>query len=150
VKGVARKYAALAAEPPVAAEAHIRAGLVLYRIADNETAIGHLLQVPKLTNDPFLVHLSHLIEGIVRERQGQDEAAIAAYRAALQVVPRAQTASTMLVARLMKIGRISEAAQVADGFFEGGPPGADPWRLYRLGDFRSWPALMTRLRAVFQ
>ena len=83
VKGVARKYAALASEAPIAAEAHIRAGLVSYRIADNEAAIGHLLQVPKLTDDPFLVHLSHLIEGIVRERQGQDEAAITAYRAAL-------------------------------------------------------------------
>lgn len=150
VKGVARKYAALAAEAPIAAEAHIRAGLVSYRIADNDAAIGHLSQVPKLTDDPFLVHLSYLIEGIVRERQGQDEAAITSYRAALKVLPRAQTATTMLVARLMKVGRISEAAQVAESFFDGGSPAADPWRLYRLGDFRSWPALMTRLRAEFQ
>ena len=45
---------------------------------------------------------------------------------------------------------MSEAAQVAESFFEGGPPVVDPWRLYRLGDFRSWPSLMTRLRAEFQ
>jgi tetratricopeptide (TPR) repeat protein len=152
VRGVARKYAALATalESPVAAEAHIRAGLVSFRIANHEAALGHLQQVPKLSTDPFLVHLSHLIEGIVRERQGQDAGAIAAYRAALQVVPRAQTATTMLVARLMKTGRISEAAEVADSFFDDGPPAPDPWRLYRLGDYRSWPALMARLRAEFQ
>ena len=39
-------------------------------------AIDHLSQVQKLTEDPFLVHLSRLIEGIVRERQGQDEEAV--------------------------------------------------------------------------
>ena len=150
VRYVAQRYATLASEPPVAAEAHIRAALVSYRIANNDAAIGHLSQVQKLTEEPFLVHLSRLIEGIVREREGRDDEAVTAYRAALQAVPGAQTATTMLVARLMKLGRVSEAAQVADSFFEGGPPVVDPWRLYRLGDFRSWPSLMTRLRAEFR
>jgi len=150
VRYVAQRYATLASEPPVAAEAHIRAALVSYRIANNDAAMDHLSQVQKLTEDPFLVHLSRLIEGIVRERQGQDEEAVTAYRAALRAVPGAQTATTMLIARLMKLGRVSEAAQVAESFFEGGPPVVDPWRLYRLGDFRSWPSLMTRLRAEFR
>jgi tetratricopeptide (TPR) repeat protein len=150
VLSVAQRYATLAGEPPVAAEAHIRAALVSYRIANNDAAIDHLSQVQKLTEDPFLVYLSRLIEGIVRERQGQDEEAVTAYRAALRAVPGAQTATTMLIARLIKLGRVREAAQVAESFFEGGPPVVDPWRLYRLGDFRSWPSLMTRLRAEFR
>jgi tetratricopeptide (TPR) repeat protein len=149
VQRVAMRYASLASQPPVAAEANIRAGLVSYRIANNEQALGHLLQVPRLTEDPFLVHLSRLIEGVVRERQGRDDDAVAAYRAALQAVPRAQTASTMLAARLIKMGRLTEAAQVAEEFFSG-PTVVDPWRLYRLGDFRSWPSLMEQLRAEFQ
>ena len=149
VQRVAMRYASLANQPPVAAEAHIRAGLVSYRISDNDQALGHLLQVPQLTEDPFLVHLSRLIEGVVRERQGRDDEAVAAYRAALQAVPRAQTASTMLAARLIKMGRLTEAATVAEEFFSG-PTVVDPWRLYRLGDFRSWPSLMQQLRAEFQ
>ena len=149
VQRVAMRYASLASQPPVAAEANIRAGLVSYRIANNEQALGHLLQVPQLTEDPFLVHLSRLIEGVVRERQGRDDDAVAAYRAALQAVPRAQTASTMLAARLIKMGRLTEAAQIAEEFFSG-PTVVDPWRLYRLGDFRSWPSLMEQLRAEFQ
>jgi hypothetical protein len=147
VRKVAVSYASLATQPPVAAEAHIRAGLVSYRIANNEQALGHLLQASQLTDDPFLVHLSRLIEGVVRERQ--DEEAVAAYRAALEAVPRAQTASTMLVARLMRMGRVADAAKVAGEFFSG-PTVVDPWRLYRLGDFRSWPSLMKQLRAEFQ
>ena len=83
------------------------------------------------------------------ERQGRDEDAVAAYRAALQVIPRAQTASTMLTARLIKMGRMADAAKVAEEFFSG-PPVVDPWRQYRLGDFRSWPSLMKQLRAEFQ
>ena len=42
-----------------------------------------------------------------------------------------------------------EAAQVAEEFFSG-PTVVDPWRLYRLGDYRSWPSLMEQLRAEFQ
>jgi hypothetical protein len=146
---VAQRYASLANEPPIAAEASIRAGVLSHRIANYEQAIGHLARVPQLTEDPFFVHLSRLIEGVVRERQGRDEDAVEAYRAALQAVPRAQTASTMLTARLIKMGRLADAAKVADEFFSG-PPVVDPWRQYRLGDFRSWPSLMKQLRAEFQ
>jgi hypothetical protein len=146
---VAQRYASLVNEPPIAAEASIRAGVMSFRTANNEKAIGHLSRVSQLTEEPFLVHLSRLIEGVVRERQGRDEDAVAAYRAALQVVPRAQTASTMLTARLIKMGKLADAAKVAEEFFSG-PPVVDPWRLYRLGDFRSWPSLMKQLRAEFQ
>ena len=149
VQRVAMRYASLANQAPVAAEAKIRAGLVSFRISNNERALGHLLQVPQLTTDPFLIHLSRLIEGVVHERQGQYDDAVAAYRAALQAVPRAQTASTMLAARLIKMGKLAEAAQVAEEFFSG-PTVVDPWRLYRLGDYRSWPSLMEQLRAEFQ
>jgi hypothetical protein len=149
VRQVAQRYASLANEPPIAAEASIRAGVVSFRIANNEQAIGHLARVSQLTEDPFLVHLSRLIEGVVRERQGRDDDAVAAYRSALEAVPRAQTASTMLTARLIKMGRMADAAKVAEEFFSG-PPVVDPWRQYRLGDFRSWPSLMKQLRAEFQ
>jgi hypothetical protein len=149
VRLMAQQYATLANEATVAAEARIRAGLTSYRIWNNEQALGHLTLVSQLTTDPFLVHLSRLIEGVVFERQGRDDDAVAAYRAALEVVPRAQTASTMLTARLIKMGRMADAARVAEEFFSG-PPVVDPWRQYRLGDFRSWPSLMKQLRAEFQ
>ncbi|HYN06777.1 MAG TPA: hypothetical protein VES67_05270 [Vicinamibacterales bacterium] len=150
VRRVARRFETLATQPSIAAEAHVRAGLVAYRIANHEQALVHLTQVVKLTDDPYLIYLSRLVEGIVRERQSRDADAVAAYRAALQAVPRGQSATTMLAARLIKMGRLTEAAEVVDGFFAAAPPAVDPWRWYRLGDFRSWTSLMTRLRAEFQ
>jgi hypothetical protein len=147
VRRAARSFETLAARPPVAAEAHIRAGLLAYRIANHDQALEHLAQVVRLTDDPYLIYLGRLVEGIVRERQGRDAEAVEAYRAALQAVPRAQSATTMLAARLIKMGRLTEASEVAESFFAPGPPAVDPWRLYRLGDFRSYPALMDRLRA---
>ncbi len=150
VRRVGRRFDSLVTQPQIAAEAHVRAGLVSFRMSNGDQAISHLSQAVTLTEDPYLVYLSRLIEGVVRERQGRDDEAIAAYRAALQAVPRAHTASTMLAARLIKMGRLTEASEVAEVFFAPGPPAVDPWRFYRLGDFRSWPAIMKQLRAEFQ
>jgi tetratricopeptide (TPR) repeat protein len=150
VRGVARQFARLAGEPPVAAEANLRAALVSYRMADPDRALGHLAETVKLTDDAYLVYLSRLIEGVIREKQERFDEAAKAYRAALDTVPRAQAATVMLTATLIRLGRMAEASAVSESFLAPGPPVIDPWRQYRLGEFRSWPALMERLREQFK
>jgi len=56
----------------------------------------------------------------------------------------------MLTSTLMRLGRIAEASAVSESFLAPGPPVIDPWRQYRLGEFRSWPSLMTHLREQFR
>ena len=150
VRGVARQFAKLAGEPPIAAEANLRAALVSYRMSDPESALGHLAQTVKLTDDAYLVYLSRLIEGVIREKQERFDEAATAYRAALDAVPRAQSATVMLTSTLIRLGRIAEASAVSESFLAPGPPVVDPWRQYRLGEFRSWPSLMERLRGQFR
>jgi hypothetical protein len=76
-----------------------------------------------------------------------NEAAIA-YRAALRFVPRAQSATTLLVALLARHEQLDAAEQSADEFLAGGEDVVDPWRLYFVGDFAAYPRLVTQLREV--
>jgi tetratricopeptide (TPR) repeat protein len=150
VRDLATQFVRLSSEPPVAAEANLRAGLLQYRLSDPDGALNHVAQTVTLTNDAYLVYLSKLVEGVIRERQDRLEEAAAAYRAALDAVPRAQSATVMLTSTLMRLGRIAEASAISESFLAPGPPVIDPWRQYRLGEFRSWPSLMTRLREQFR
>ncbi len=144
---VAERYEALTPDVDLGAEAHLRAALVRFRLAERDAALTHLRAVLEATTDTSLRHLAHLLTGAIRERQGRDADAIAAYRAALDAVPRAQAATTLLAARLLSAGRHGEAAALADTFFDGGAPPADPWLAYRWGNAELPTALLARLRA---
>lgn len=147
LRALGDRYASLAANSELSAEAHLRAGLVQFRLAERDQALAHLSEVFRATRDPYFTHLAYLFIGGIRESQGQQDDAIAAYRQALVVVPRAQSATSVLVARLAAAGRQAEAAAVVNAFFTGGRPPADPWQSYRLGDSRLTPTLMAQLRA---
>ena len=143
-----QRYEPLANDPALAAEVNVRLSLLAFRMADRDNALRHLTASQAVARDPGIIYLAHLFTGVIRERQGLPDEAIDAYRAALNVVPRAQSATTLLVTRLIIAGRQAEAALLADAFFASGDPPEDPWRLYRLGDFRFFPAYMTALRSA--
>ena len=148
VRAVRERYVALTALPPVAAEAHVRLALVLFRLAERDEALHHLTLALELTEEPEVVYLAHLVRGAIRERQGGDDDAIAAYRAALSVFPRAQSATSLLVSRLFVAGRRAEAAALADEFFESDEPAPDPWTTYRVGEVRNLRSYFARLRGA--
>ena len=150
VRALRDQYQALTRQPSVAAEAHVRLALLAIRFAEPETALRHISQAQALASEPYLVFLSYLLAGAVRERQGQDDEAITAYRAALNVFPRAQSATSLLATRLFGLGRQSEAAALADDFFKfyPGDLAGDPWCTYRLGDFRLLSTYLAQLRAA--
>jgi tetratricopeptide (TPR) repeat protein len=150
VRRLRDQYSALAGQPAVAAEVHIRLAHLAIRFVEPETALRHISQAQALAPEPYLVFLSYLFAGAVRERQGQDDEAIAAYRAALNVFPRAQSATSLLATRLFGLGRQSEASALADDFFKfySGDLAGDPWCTYRLGDYRLLPTYLAQLRAA--
>ncbi len=148
VSQLRQRYEPLANDPALAAEVNVRLSLLAFRMADRDNALRHLTASQAVARDPGIIYLAHLFTGVIRERQGLPDEAIDAYRAALNVVPRAQSATTLLVTRLLIAGRQAEAALLADAFFASGDPPEDPWRLYRLGDFRLFPAYMTALRSA--
>jgi tetratricopeptide (TPR) repeat protein len=150
VMAVRDRYVALTSQPLVAAEAHLRLALVLFRLVERDKALQHLTLALELAQEPEVVYLAHLLRGAIQERQGLDDEAIAAYRAALDVVPRAQSATSLLVSRLFAAGRRAEAAALADEFFATEEAAPDPWATYRMGEARFLRSYLARLRGSGQ
>jgi predicted Zn-dependent protease len=91
--------------------------------------------------------MAYLLTGVIRDRQGRPAEAITAYRAALDIVPRAQSATALLSARLFTAGQQAEAIAIVQQFFNGESAPPDPWRTYKLGDYRLYPLYIAQLRA---
>jgi len=145
LKDIANRLVELSKYPPLLGEIHVRYGLLSLRFRDSAAALAHFRQVEETTTDPYWRYLGRLLSGYALERQGQNEASIAAYRSALELVPRAQSAVSRLAGVLFKANRRDEAAALAENFFANGPP-ADPWRSYRQGDGRLIVLYMAQLR----
>jgi hypothetical protein len=146
VMAVRERYLALTEQPQVAAEAHVRLALILFRLVERDKALQHLELALELAREPEVVYLAHLLRGAIQEREGRDDEAIEAYRAALNVFPRAQSATSRLVARLFGAGRRAEAAALADEFFATAEAAPDPWAIYRVGEARFLRSYLARLR----
>jgi tetratricopeptide (TPR) repeat protein len=149
VRRLRDRYLSLTRLPTVAAEAHVRLALMATRFAEPDEALRHVEHAQEMAHEPYVVYLSYLVAGTVHERQRRDDEAIDAYRAALNVFPRAQSATSLLATLLFGLGRHAEAAALADDFFVSGSGdlAGDPWSTYRLGDFRLLPAYLAQLRA---
>ncbi len=147
VRALRTRYADLTRHDSVSAEAHLRLAHIAFRLADREDALGHLQDVIESTRDPHLAYMAYLLTGVIRDRQGRVAEAIAAYRAALDIVPRAQSATSLLAARLFTEGHQDEAIAIVQLFFNGETAPLDPWRTYKLGDYRLYPLFIAQLRA---
>ena len=97
-----------------------------------------------------MAYLGHLFSGWALARMRQTDDAVAAYRAALTVVPRARSATMLLAALLVMNHRLAEAEAIVDAAMtETGTPD-DPWRGYPLGGYRSYQGLIDRLREAIR
>jgi tetratricopeptide (TPR) repeat protein len=100
-----------------------------------------------LTGDEFLVYMCRFFRGRLHDRLDQRAEAEAAYRAALEVFPGAQSASMPLATLLFLRGEEAEARRLVDAVLAS--PGAeDPWRVYHLQDYRRLPAYIAEMRAA--
>jgi tetratricopeptide (TPR) repeat protein len=146
-------YERLVSHEVVAAEANLRLGYVRVLQGQSDQALAHFDKVPSLTKDVSLRYLSHLYSGWLLGSLGRTQEAVAAYRAALALVPRAQSATSLLVALLLRNDLLSEAETTADEFLVGPKAASDPWREHYVdfvGEFSAYPRLVRHLREALQ
>jgi tetratricopeptide (TPR) repeat protein len=132
----------------VGPEAHLRLGYLQLRLGHHDLALQQFRQID--TADSFVAYLGHLFSGWTLAKDGQADAAVAAYRAALGVVPHARSASTLLTTFCIMSGRQDEAEKLANELMTKPAVAEDPWRTYLLGDYREYPKLIARLREAIQ
>ena len=131
-------------------EAILRLGYVRLRQGQFDAALGHFDRLPSLTKNVFVRYLGHLFSGWTLGSLGRTQEAVTAYRAALGFVPRAQSATSLLVALLVKSDQLSEAEAAAEEFLVADVAPSDPWRTYYVGDFSEYPRLIRQLREALQ
>jgi tetratricopeptide (TPR) repeat protein len=135
--------------PALAAEAHLRLGYVRLRQGQHDAALGHFDRAGTLTSAPSHRYMAYLFAGWTLAGLGRAGEAASSYRAALRVVPRAQSATSLLISLLIRNSQLAEAEQAVTEFFAGPAP-ADPWQAYLLGDFFEYQEIVAKLREAMR
>ena len=133
----------------VRAEVFLRLGFLHLRLHHSEIALEQFEDVLTLTKDPFLLYLAHFLTGVGREQDGDRANAVASYRAALAIVPRAQSASFALASLLFIGNGREEAVRLIDSAITA-PMADDPWRTYQTGDYRFLTERLLALREAIR
>jgi VWFA-related protein len=144
---VRRNYEAAVSRPETATEARIRLGGFLQRVGRHEDALAQLTPIDQTkTADPHLRYLRLLFCGNAQAALGRTDEAVAAYRAALDLVP-AQSARVALMNALLLRGEraaaeaLAQEVQLTDDTL-------DPWWVYWHGQYRLHGQAMARLREL--
>jgi Tfp pilus assembly protein PilF len=142
-------YEKAARLPAVEGEARVRLAWLLHRIGRSDDAIAQLAAAAAAPNlDPATRYLRPLVLGHVLLARDQAAEAADAYRAALEVMPSAQSARVGLMnARLMQ-GDRGTAEGLAESVQAERNTEIDPWWTYWLGQARLYPVVMARLREM--
>lgn len=140
---VGARFAALTSAPDVGPEAALR--LAMTELRRGQVDPAPFSRVAKAARDPFVQYVAELVGGAIALQQQRPADAVASFRHALALMPRAQSAGTMLVLALNSTGAIDAAREQTEALLTG-PPAVDPWRQYRLGAGRDWPRVVLQLR----
>ncbi len=124
-------------------------GYIQLRLGQRDLALQQFRQLDS-TSDATLKYLGRLFSGWTLARESRVDDAVAAYRAALEVVPRARAATTLLTFVLVMNHRLAEAEAVAGARLSASEVPDDPWRDYPLGDYRAYLGLIDRLREAIR
>jgi tetratricopeptide (TPR) repeat protein len=164
IPAVAREYAALSRYEDLGGDVDLHLGFLQLRTQDWDGALDHLRHVPQRTTEPLLIGLSHFFSGWAYQRTGRHDDAITEYRHALELAPRARSASILLAAELAQTGRQAEGYVLLGSALTASPAPdllmppaqrtrdapADPWLLYRRGDAGLAPTFLARLREALK
>jgi len=143
-------FARLLPDTTVGGEAHLRLGVTLLRAGRRDAAVPHFDAAAASSGDVFVKYLAHLFAGRALSDAGNVDPAVAAYRSALEVLPRGRSAATLLTSLLFMNHRLPEAESVVADLLSDPAVPFDPWRQYRLGDYRNYPGLVTQLREALR
>ena len=133
---------ALATDHLAGPEAQLRAGALRYHLHSLPRALVDFRAVTSRATDRDLVYLARLFSGLTYAALRKPDDAARELRAALQVLPGARAASTLLASNLVLGDAPAEGLMLMDAAFTN--TGVDdPW--YRFADLH-WPAAIKRMR----
>jgi tetratricopeptide (TPR) repeat protein len=137
----------LVAMPAVAAEAHIRTGLIHVTVGDHAAALRSFQAAQPIVTGTRYTYLSHFLAARALEALAREDEAIEQYQRALQVVPAAESA-TIALASLQFVRNDREPAVAAvERVFATPAAATDPGRLIGYGYFLRWPEIKAAMRA---
>ena len=140
-----RTFGSLLNDPDVGPESHLHLGTIELTLDQPDLALTHFDAAGRAT-EPFLEYLSAFYRAAALTRLERVSDAAAAYRAAMSVVPHAQSATVGLAWLLFGHNRYDEASSVVEDGLGAGEPPVDPYAFYRYGDARLAPVFLERLR----
>ena len=136
----------LMAIPEVAAEAHMRAGMIQLTVSDHAAALRAFEAAMPIAKETAVKYIALLNAGRALEALGRPEEAERQYQRALELVPEAESATVALTSlQFMRDDREAAVAQI-DRVFNRLPSPPDPGRLSGYGSFLRWPALHAAMR----
>jgi VWFA-related protein len=139
--------------PETEFEARIREAWLLYRLKKYEEALALTedLTPPAATDAASesarqMQYVSHFVRASVLRERREFDAAIEAYRRALEAWPDGQTVRVSLMTLLAMRGQRERAETLATDIEAAPGTAVDPWWLFWNGDRSLYPALIARLR----
>ncbi len=146
----AARFEAAAAADEVRAEARLRAGWALFQIGRFQEALTSIANVGSAGEDVELQYWIALFRGRVATALGRPSDAEAAYRDALAVFPRAQSAGIGLALTLVDLDRAEDADAAARAIRGESGRAIDPWWTYAGADERFIDPWIARLREAIR
>jgi VWFA-related protein len=145
---VVKRYEDAMKSPDTDAEARVRAARFLNATGNAQRALEVLTAIKTPSPDREVRYFTDLVRGQVLRSLNRPDEATAAFRAALVTWPDAQSARVALMTLLVNQGKSAEAGALAEAAQTAPPDDYDPWWTYWLGDFRTYPATLDKLRAM--
>jgi tetratricopeptide (TPR) repeat protein len=158
LKEAIRRFAAAAAIPQTAVEANVRTAWMHFqlggstealRVIEHAGAYAEALRVIEhadQTTDNDLTYWTQLFHGRILDALDRPADAERAFRSALETRPFAQSANVGLALMLYRLGRVTEARDVASLARQQPRDTADPWWTYLGADARFYPRWRAELR----
>jgi tetratricopeptide (TPR) repeat protein len=133
--------------PAIAAEAHIRSGMIFVTVGDHAAALRSFEAAQPLARTAPLQYLSHFLAARSLEVLQRPDEAIGQYRRALDVIPGAESATIALASLQFARGEADGPIAMINQVFERPALGPDPGRLGGYGFYVRWPEIKAAMRA---
>jgi hypothetical protein len=153
LKGSATPLERLTDDPDIGPDVLVQ--LAMYTFRDSKRGDKRFEEVKELADqalrravEPWTIYLAHFLSGVSSENLGRPQDAIREYLAALDAVPRAQSASLALAQVLLRGTQADTdaAVELVTRSLAARPDGEDPWRVFEYGEYIRWPVLIADVR----
>lgn len=133
--------------PAVAAEAHLRAGLIHVTVREHAPALRSFEAAQPIAATTALKYLSHFLAARSLEALNRADDAAVQYRRALDLIPQAESATIALASIQFARGEDDGPIAMLDKAFARPATPTDPGRLTGYGFFMHWPETKAAMRA---